>query len=100
MPAAAKLFKARDPKGQAYTTKLVKSVKDRLDVQATHRRSGLVREHRLPKALFESNAYKELVDAYAKLVADVGRPPLVVSLSEKEQEVGVAAYAKPSIGSS
>ena len=55
-------------------------------VKGTHRRSGLAREHKLPKALFESQAYKELVDAYAKVVSVMGKPPFVVSLGEREAE--------------
>src|SRR6185503_16067662 len=39
---------------------------------------------KLPKELFEAPAYKELVDAHAKLVAQVGAPPFVVALGEKE----------------
>jgi DNA gyrase subunit B len=86
MPAAAKLFRAKDPKDHAYETKLVSSTKTKLVVKGTHRRSGLAREHQLPKALFDSNAYKGLVDAYAKLVIQVGKPPFVVVLGEKEAE--------------
>jgi DNA gyrase subunit B len=86
MPAATKVFKARDPKDRAYETKLVKAGKDALVVQGTHRRSGLTRVHRLPKTLFDSQAYKELVDAHAKLVTQVGEPPVVVALGEKEAE--------------
>jgi DNA gyrase subunit B len=86
MPAAAKLFRAKDPKDRAYETKLVDSNKSSVVVLGTHRRSGLAREHRLPKALFDSNAYKELVAAYAKLVRDAGETPSVASLGEKESE--------------
>jgi DNA gyrase subunit B len=84
MAAAAKLFRAKDPKDRAYETKLVDSNKSSLVVKGTHRRSGLAREHRMPKALFESNAYRELIDAHAKLVTQVGQPPFVVALGEKE----------------
>jgi DNA gyrase subunit B len=86
MATAAKLFRAKDPKDRAYETKLVKANKDSLMVKGTHRRSGLAREHRMPKKLFESNAYGELITAHAKLVAQVGQPPFVVSLGEKEAQ--------------
>jgi DNA gyrase subunit B len=86
MPAAAKLFRAKDPKDRAYETKLTDSNKSSLLVKGTHRRSGLAREYRLPKGLFDSNAYKELVAAHAKLVKDAGETPSVVSLGEKESE--------------
>jgi DNA gyrase subunit B len=86
MAAAAKLFKARDLKDAPYETKLVDQKPTGLVVKGTHRRSGLAREHKLPKALFESQAYKELVDAYAKVVAVMGKPPFTVALGDKEAE--------------
>jgi DNA gyrase subunit B len=55
-------------------------------VKGTHRRSGLAREHKLPKELFESQPFKELVDAYAKVVSVMGKPPFTVSLGEREAE--------------
>jgi DNA gyrase subunit B len=84
MAAAAKLFRAKDPKDRAYETKLVDSSNASLLVKGTHRRSGLARDHRMPKKLFESNAYRELIEAHAKLVTQVGQPPFVVVLGEKE----------------
>jgi DNA gyrase subunit B len=86
MAAAAKLFKARDPKDAPYETKLLDQKTTGLVVKGTHRRSGLAREHKLPKALFESQPYKELVDAYAKVVSVMGKPPFVVTLGEREAE--------------
>jgi DNA gyrase subunit B len=86
MAAAAKLFKARDPKDRPYQTKLLDQKTTGLVVKGTHRRSGLAREHKLPKALFDSQPYKELVDAYAKVVGVMGKPPFVVSLGEREAE--------------
>jgi DNA gyrase subunit B len=86
MAAAAKLFKARDPKDRPYETKLLEQKSTGLLVKGTHRRSGLAREHKLPKVLFESHPYKELVDTYAKVVGVIGKPPFVVSLGDKEVE--------------
>jgi DNA gyrase subunit B len=86
MPAAAKLFKARDLKEAPYETKLLDQKPTGLLVKGTHRRSGLARDHKLPKALFDSQPYKELVDAYAKVVAGMGKPPFMVSLGEREAE--------------
>jgi DNA gyrase subunit B len=86
MAAAAKLFKARDLKDVPYETKLLEQKATGLLVKGTHRRSGLARDHKLPKELFESQAYKELVDAYAKVVSVMGKPPFVVTLGEREAE--------------
>jgi DNA gyrase subunit B len=86
MAAAAKLFKARDPKDRPYETKLLEQKTTGLLVKGIHRRSGLALEHKLTKAMFDSQPYKELVDAYAKVVSVMGNPPFVVSLGEKEAE--------------
>jgi DNA gyrase subunit B len=86
MPAAAKLFKGKDPADRPYETKLLDQKTTGLVVKGIHRRSGLARDHKLPKALFDSQAYKELVDAYAKVVGVMGKPPFVVTLGEKEAE--------------
>jgi DNA gyrase subunit B len=86
MAAAVKVFKARDPKEAPYETKLLEQKKTGLVVKGTHRRSGLAREHKLPKELFESQSYKELVDAYAKVVGVMGKPPFAIKLGEKDAE--------------
>jgi DNA gyrase subunit B len=86
MAAAAKLFKARDPKDTPYETKLLEQKTTGLLVKGTHRRSGLARDHKLPKELFESQAYKELVDAYAKVVDVMGNPPFTINLGERDAE--------------
>jgi DNA gyrase subunit B len=94
MAAAAKLFRAKDPKDRAYETKLVKANKESLDVKGTHRRSGLARDHKLPKKLFESTAYKELVDTHAKLVTQVGEPPFTVAMEGSDKDAEAASFAE------
>jgi DNA gyrase subunit B len=86
LAAAAKLFKAKDPKDAPYETKLLEQKATGLTVKGTHRRSGLARDHKLPKELFESQAYKELVDAYGKVVGVMGTPPFTVTLGERDAE--------------
>ena len=94
MPAAAKLFRAKDAKDRAYETKLVKANKESLEVKGTHRRSGLARDHKLPKKLFESTAYKELVDAHAKLVTQVGEPPFAVTMDGSDKDGEADSFAE------
>ena len=94
MAAAAKLFRAKDPKDRAYETKLVKANKESVEVKGTHRRSGLARDHKLPKKLFESTAYKELIDAHAKLVTQVGEPPFTVTMEGSEKDGEAASFAE------
>ena len=86
MAEAAKVFKSKDPEDRPYITNLVNQDKDALVVKGTHRRTGLAREHRMRKELFDDNAYAELIEAHAKLRELVGEPPFVVSLGAKEGE--------------
>jgi DNA gyrase subunit B len=86
MAEAAKVFKAKDPEDRPYITELVKQDKAALVVKGAHRRTGLAREHRMRKELFDDNAYEQLIEAHAKLRELVGEPPFVVSLGEKERE--------------
>jgi DNA gyrase subunit B len=86
MAAAAKLFKTRNAKDAPYETKLIDQKTTGLVVKGTHRRSGLAREHKLPKALFDSQPFKELVDAYSKVVSVMGQPPFTITLGEREAE--------------
>ena len=74
------------PKDRPYETKLLDQKTTGLVVKGIHRRSGLARDHKLPKALFDSQPYKELVDAYAKVVSGDGQAPFVISLGEREAE--------------
>jgi DNA gyrase subunit B len=94
MAAAAKVFRAKDPKDRAYETKLIKANKESVEVTGTHRRSGLARDHKLPKQLFESTAYGELVDAHAKLVTQVGEPPFTVTMEGSEKEGDAISFGE------
>jgi DNA gyrase subunit B len=86
LAAAAKLFKAKDAKDAPYETELLEQKASGLAVKGIHRRSGLARRHKLPKELFESQAYTELVDAYAKVVGVMGTPPFTVTLGDRDAE--------------
>ena len=86
MAAAAKALKARTPKDQPLETKLESSTRNGLVVIGTDRKTGLVRQHALPKELFETDAYRELVAAHSKLTGLVGKSPFVVALGERELE--------------
>jgi DNA gyrase subunit B len=97
MAAAAKVFKAKDPKDRPYITALTKQDKAALVVKGTHRRTGLAREHRMRKELFDDNAYSQLIEAHAKLRELVGEPPFVVALGEKEGEAGSFAELRRTV---
>jgi DNA gyrase subunit B len=47
--------------------------------------------------MFESNEYKELVEAHSKLVAQVGEAPFVVALEEREEEADTFAELRSKV---
>ncbi len=97
LAAAVKLFKAKDPKDRAYETKLVSQNKTGLVVMGTHRRTGLARQHAMPKKLFDSDAYASLIETHDKLVTQVGEPPYVVALADKEEEADSFAELRTTV---
>ncbi|MGE5857892.1 MAG: DNA topoisomerase (ATP-hydrolyzing) subunit B [Solirubrobacterales bacterium] len=97
MAAAAKVFKAKDPKDRPYITQLVKEDKQALVVRGTHRRTGLAREHRMRKELFGDHAYAQLIEAHGKLRDLVGEPPFVVALGEKERDADSFAQLRRTV---
>jgi DNA gyrase subunit B len=55
-------------------------------VKAVERKSGLAQTHRLARALFDSNDYRQFVKVNAQLVELAGAPPFSVSLGERSDE--------------
>jgi len=55
-------------------------------VKAVETKSGLARTHRLDRALFQSNEYRQLVRVHQQLVEQAGTPPFTVALGEETEE--------------
>ena len=81
-----KLLTGNDPEGEPFDTELLSETDEELEVKAIHRSDGLARTHNLPKELFASNDYRQLVEVHADLLKQVGRPPFTVALGEKTRE--------------
>jgi DNA gyrase subunit B len=80
-----KLVEAEDPEEEPYETELVSSAKEKLEVRAVHRESGLARTHTLPADLFKSKDYRQLVEVHGELLKQAGRPPFQVTLDQKSR---------------
>jgi DNA gyrase subunit B len=80
-----KLVEAKDPAEEPYETELASSNKEKLEVRAVHRESGLARTHTLPADLFKSKDYRQLVEVHGELLKQVGRPPFQVALGDKSR---------------
>jgi DNA gyrase subunit B len=87
MAAVKKLIQGKDPAKEPFETELDKaSSAEELVVRAVHRKTGHARTLRLPKRLFDSKDYKELVRVHGELLKLVGKPPFAVTLESKDEE--------------
>src|SRR3954452_6907125 len=68
------------------TTELVSADDGLIRVRAVERRSNLARTHRLPKALFTANEYRQLARVHAELLKLAGPPPFTVKLGNETDE--------------
>jgi DNA gyrase subunit B len=81
-----KLIEADDPAEEPFETELVSSTDEELVVRAVHRATGLARTHRLSAELFASSAYRHLVEVHGELLRQVGRPPFLVTLGDRQRQ--------------
>jgi len=72
--------------GAPHTTTLLSREDGRIVVRGVEERTGLARTHRLPKALFESQEYRQFVRVHAALTDLAGTPPFAVSLKDASEE--------------
>jgi DNA gyrase subunit B len=69
-----------------HETHIVETTDEMLVVKAVERKSGLAQTHRLARALFDSNDYRQYVKVNAQLVELAGAPPFSVALGERSDE--------------
>ena len=68
------------------STELISSDDGLIRVRAVERRSNLARTHRLPKALFTANEYRQLARVHAELLKLAGPPPFTIRLGNESEE--------------
>jgi DNA gyrase subunit B len=84
--AAIALFEREDAEDEPHKTELVQETDDHLVVRAVERATGLARTHKLPRAVFDSHAYKQFIRVHAQLVELAGTPPFTVTLADASEE--------------
>jgi DNA gyrase subunit B len=84
--ALLELLGREDPEGEPYTTELIASDDGLIRVRAVERKSNLARTHRLRRAMFDANEYRQLSRVHAELVKMAGMPPFSVRLGEEADE--------------
>ncbi len=84
--AVIELFERADNEAEPFETKLVEATDDLIVVKSIETRTGLARTHRIPRAMFDSQAYKQFVRVHTALKDLAGTPPFKVSLGDNEEE--------------
>jgi DNA gyrase subunit B len=84
--ALLELLGREDPEGEPYTTELIASDDGLIRVRAVERKTNLARTHRLRRAMFDANEYRQLSRVHAELVKMAGMPPFGVKLGEESDE--------------
>ena len=72
--------------GAPHVTTLLSREDGRIVVRGVEERTGLARTHRLPKALFESQEYRQFVRVHAALTDLAGAPPFTVAFKDASEE--------------
>jgi DNA gyrase subunit B len=72
--------------GEPFVTTIEAEDDETIRVRAVEEKSGLARTHRIPKTLFASNDYVQLVRVHASLVELAGTPPFRVTLKDDVEE--------------
>jgi len=72
--------------GAPHTTTLLSREDGRIIVRGVEERTGLARTHRLPKALFDSQEYRQFVRVHAALTDLAGSPPFTVAFKDITEE--------------
>jgi DNA gyrase subunit B len=84
--ALLELVGREDPENEPYTTELVSSDDGMIRVRATERRTNMARTHRLRRAMFDANEYRQLARVHGELVKMAGTPPFSVRLGDAAEE--------------
>jgi DNA gyrase subunit B len=80
--AAIELLLRDGRDGDAHSTELVEQDPLELRVKATEAASGFARTHRIKRALFESQEYRQLARVHVQLIELAGTPPFDVRLGD------------------
>jgi DNA gyrase subunit B len=83
--AAIALLTREGLEGETHATELLSSDGEALAVKATEATTGFARTHRIPRALFGSQEYRQLGRVHAQLVELAGSPAFEVSLGDAHE---------------
>jgi DNA gyrase subunit B len=84
--ALLELLGRDDPESEPYTTELIASDDGLIRVRAVERTTNLARTHRLRRAMFDANEYRQLSRVHSELVKLAGTPPFTVRLGDETDD--------------
>ena len=84
--AQARKALTANPEGGVFEVEVLGKDGDDTTVKAVHRSSGLARNHTVPGGLFTGDEFARLAEVHAQLAKNLGRPPFVVTLGDREEE--------------
>jgi DNA gyrase subunit B len=80
--SAVELLSREGVEGETHATELLDQDEDGLRVKATEVRTGFARTHRIRRALFESQEYRQLIGVHRQLIELAGTPAFDVRLGD------------------
>jgi DNA gyrase subunit B len=84
--AAVELLSRANLDGETHETELVAQDPLEIRVKATESKTGFARTHRIQRALFDSQEYRQLARVHAQLIELAGVPPFDVKLADASEE--------------
>jgi DNA gyrase subunit B len=82
---AVELLSRQGVEGETHATELLDQEEDGLRVKATEVRTGFARTHRIKRALFESQEYRQLAGVHRQLIELAGTPAFDVRLGDARE---------------
>jgi DNA gyrase subunit B len=83
--AAIEVLKRVGVEGEAHATELVEEDPLEIRVKAVEAATGFARTHRIKRALFDSQEYRQLARVHAQLIELAGTPPFDVRLGDARE---------------
>jgi DNA gyrase subunit B len=84
--AALELLSRKGIEGEPHETTVQSSGDGLITVLAIETKTGLARTHRLRRAMFDANEYRQLVRVHGQLIELAGTAPFTIALGEERED--------------
>jgi DNA gyrase subunit B len=83
---AIELLSRAGLEGEPHATELLDQENGYIRVRAVEVKTGLAQTHRISRALFDTQEYRQFVKVHSELAALAGTPPFTVTLADRTEE--------------